>query len=53
MEYNITMLAYDVPLSALFFIVYAGVPAKNNIGPTEEQLDEYIAMLKRIQDYGL
>jgi hypothetical protein len=47
------MLAYDVPLSALLFIVYAGVPAEDNIGHTEEQLDEYIAMLKRIQDYGL
>jgi hypothetical protein len=47
------MLAYDVPLSALAFILYAGLPAEDNIGPTEEQLDEYIAMLKRIQDYGL
>lgn len=47
------MLAYDIPLSALAFILYAGLPAKDNIGPTEEQLDEYIAMLKRIQDYGL
>ena len=47
------MLAYDVPLSALLFIVYAGVPVEDNVGTTEEQLDEYIAMLKRIQDYGL
>jgi len=47
------MLAYDVPLSALLFIVYAGVPAEDNIEPSQEQLDEYIAMLKRIQDYGL
>jgi len=47
------MLAYDVPLSALLFIVYAGMPAENDMGPTEEQLDQYIAMLRRIQDYGL
>ena len=47
------MLAYDVPLSALAFIIYAGVPAEDNMRPTEEQLEEYIAMLKRIQDYGL
>jgi hypothetical protein len=47
------MLAYDVPLSALLFIVYAGMPAEDDMGPTEEQLDQYIAMLRRIQDYGL
>jgi hypothetical protein len=49
------MLAYDVPLSALLYILYAGVPVEEYIvnRATEEQLDEYIAMLKRIQDYGL
>lgn len=47
------MLAYDVPLSALLFIMFAGMPAEDDMGPTEEQLDQYIAMLKRIQDDGL
>ena len=57
MEYNTYMKAYDVPLSALLFILYAGVPVKEYIVgpdmPTEEQLDEYIAMLRRIQEEGL
>lgn len=47
------MLAYDVPLSALLFIMFAGMPAEDDMRPTEEQLDQYIAMLKRIQDDGL
>jgi hypothetical protein len=47
------MIAYDVPLSALAYILYAGVPEIDNIGPSEEDLDRYIAMLKKIQDDGL
>jgi hypothetical protein len=57
MEYNTYMKAYDVPLSALLFILWAGVPVEEYIVgpdmPTEEQLDKYIAMLRRIQKEGL
>jgi hypothetical protein len=43
------MLAYDVPLSALFFILYAGVPAEYIVNePTEEEILAYIQMLKNI-----
>jgi hypothetical protein len=48
-EYNTYMLAYDVPLSALFFILYAGVPAEYIVNePTEEEILAYIQMLKNI-----
>ena len=37
------MLAYDVPLSALLFILWAGVPVQEYItGPTEEETLAYI-----------
>ena len=43
------MLAYDVPLSALLFIMWAGVPVQEYItGPTEEEKLAYIEMLNRI-----
>jgi hypothetical protein len=49
MEYNTYMLAYDVPLSALLFIMWAGVPVQEYItGPTEEEKLAYIEMLNRI-----
>ena len=45
------MLAYDVPLSALLFILWAGVPVKEYIkGPSEEDALAYIEMLRRIQE---
>jgi hypothetical protein len=51
MEYNSNMLAYDVPLSALLFILWAGVPVKEYIvnRATEEETLAYIEMLKRMQ----
>jgi hypothetical protein len=43
------MLAYDVPLSALFFILDAGIPAEYIVNePTEEEILAYIQMLKNI-----
>lgn len=49
MEYNTNMIAYDVPLSALLFILWAGVPVEEYIkGPTEEEKLAYIEMLNRI-----
>jgi len=51
MEYNIYMLAYDVPLSALIFILWAGVPVEEYIkGPSQEETLAYIEMLKKIQE---
>lgn len=45
------MLAYDVPLSALFFILWAGTPAEYIVNrPTEEETLAYIEMLKKIQE---
>ena len=53
MEYNTYMRAYDVPLSALLYVIYAGIPVYDLEGPTEEELEAYIAMLKRIEDGDL
>ena len=51
MEDNSNMLAYDVPLSALLYIVYAGVPAEYIVNkPTEEETLAYVEMLKKIQE---
>jgi len=52
MEYNHYMLAYDVPLSALLYILYAGVPVQEYIvnRATEEETLAYIEMLKKIQE---
>ena len=46
------MLAYDVPLSALLYILYAGVPVQEYIvnRATEEETLAYIEMLKKIQE---
>jgi hypothetical protein len=45
------MLAYDVPLSALLFILWAGVPVQEYIkGPSEEDALAYIEMLRKIQE---
>lgn len=52
MEYNTSMVAYDVPLSALLFIIWAGVPVQEYIvnRATEEETLAYIEMLRRIQE---
>ncbi len=44
------MLAYDVPLSSLLFVIWAGLPAEYTDEPTEEEILEYIQMLKNIID---
>ncbi len=52
MEYNSNMLAYDVPLSALLYILWAGVPVKEYIygpdKPTEDELEAYISKMNKI-----
>ena len=51
MEYNSNMLAYDVPLSALLFIAYAGVPEEYIVNrATEEETLAYIEMIRKIID---
>jgi hypothetical protein len=51
MEYNTYMLAYDVPLSALLFILWAGVPVEEYIkGPSQEETLAYIEKLRKIQE---
>ena len=52
MEYNTNMVAYDVPLSALLFIIWAGVPVEEYIvnRATEEETLAYIEMLRKIQE---
>ena len=50
------MLAYDVPFSALFFILYAGVPVKEyKMGSEEQRLDnmEYLRSLYEGENDGL
>ena len=46
------MVAYDVPLSALLFIIWAGVPVEEYIvnRATEEETLAYIEMLRKIQE---
>ena len=42
------MIAYDVPLSALLFVIYAGVPVDDEYQPTEEETLAYIEMIRKI-----
>lgn len=43
------MLAYDVPLSALLYILYAGVPEEYIVNrTTEEETLAHIEMIRRI-----
>jgi hypothetical protein len=55
MEYNTNMIAYDVPLSALFFILWAGVPVEHKIGSEEQKLAhmEYLRSLYEGENDGL
>jgi hypothetical protein len=46
------MLAYDVPCSALLYIVYAGIPEEYIKGPTEEESLAYIKMIRKIIEDG-
>ena len=51
MEYNSNMLAYDVPVSALIFILWAGIPVEEYIkAPSQEETLAYIEMLRKIQE---
>lgn len=49
------MLAYDVPLSALLFILWAGVIVEHKIGSEEQRLAhmEYIRSLYEDENDGL
>jgi len=44
------MIAYDVPYSALFYILWAGIPVEEYIvnRATEEETLAYIEMLNKI-----
>lgn len=55
MEYNTNMLAYDVPLSALLFILWAGVIVEHKMGSEEQRLAhmEYIRSLYEDENDGL
>ena len=45
------MLAYDVPVSALIFILWAGIPVEEYIkAPSQEETLAYIEMLRKIQE---
>ena len=51
MKYNGFMLAYDVPLSALLYIAYAGVPEEYIVNrATEEETLAYIEILDRMRE---
>ncbi len=51
-EYNRYMIAYDIPLSALLYIIDMGIPLKDMDEATDEEILAYIEMLKRIQEEG-
>lgn len=56
MEYNTNMIAYDVPYSALFYILWAGVPViEYKMGSEEQHLAhmEYLRSLYEDEDDGL
>ena len=45
------MLAYDVPCSALFFIISGGAPVQEYvIGPSWEEEMAYLEMIRKIID---
>lgn len=47
------MIAYDIPFSALFYIVYAGMPVEEYIfGPNKEESDQLIAKLRKAYEEG-
>ena len=51
MKYNGSMLAYDVPCSALFFIISGGAPVQEYvIGPSWEEEMAYLEMIRKIID---
>ncbi len=49
------MLAYDVPLSALLYILYAGVPVEHKMGSEEQRIAhmEYLRSLYEDENDGL
>ena len=48
MKYNRPMLAYDVPCSALIFILWAYTPEEYVMGPFQEEKLAYLEMLDRM-----
>jgi len=59
MEYNgnmiqrkSKMIAYDVPFSALFYVIYAGMPEEHLIGRIKEDEDQLIAKLREAYEEG-
>jgi hypothetical protein len=55
MEYNTNMIAYDVPYSALFYIIWASIPVEHKIGSEEQHLAhmEYLRSLYEDENDGL
>ena len=50
-KYNGSMLAYDVPCSALFFIISGGAPVQEYVmGPSWEEEMAYLEMIRKIID---
>ena len=51
MKYNGSMLAYDVPCSALFFIISGGAPVQEYVmGPSWEEKMAYLEILDRMRE---
>jgi len=55
MEYNTNMIAYDVPYSALFYIIWASIPVEHKIGSEEQHLAhmEYLRSLYEDENDGI
>ena len=55
MEYNTNMIAYDVPISTLLFIMWAGVIVEHKRGSEEQRLAnmEYLRSLYEDENDGL
>jgi hypothetical protein len=55
MEYNTNMIAYDVPISTLLFIMWAGIIVEHKIGSEEQRLAhmEYLRGLYEDENDGL
>ena len=54
-EYNTYMIAYDVPISTLLFIMWAGIIVEHKIGSEEQHLAhmEYLRSLYEDENDGL
>ena len=52
MEYNTSMIAYDVPFAALFYVIYAGMPVEHLFGRIKEDEDQLITKLREAYEEG-